>query len=254
MGWKPLGGVNGGVQTSRSEPTRISWAVLILLMALAGPAAAQTDTAANAPSAAPPSAAPPSAAPPSAALPSAAPPSATPPSATPPSATALPTAGTFSYTLMPDSSANIKAAIDKTVAHMSFITRPIARGRLGKVNPTPQHVHVRLAADTASVAFDNGNPVVTPLDGATVPWQNPLAHETDHVHAAVAGDTLRQTIAAPDGERENALIFVDGGARLRLHVTVTSHRLPQPLVYELLFRRDSTAGSDVTPPDSSAAR
>ncbi len=177
------------------------------------------------------------------------------PSATPPdtghtasaaAATAgqgLPAPGTYAYTLVPDSSANIKAAIDKTVAHMSFITRPIARGRLNKVNPTPHHMAVRLATYTASVSFDNGNPVVTPLDGATVPWDNALAHETDHAHAAVAGDTLRQTIAAPDGERENAMVFADGGSRLRLRVTITSHRLPQPLVYELLFKRDSTPPS-----------
>jgi hypothetical protein len=55
---------------------------------------------------------------------------------------------------------------------------------------------------------------------------------------AVVGDTVRQTITAKDGERENALIFSSDGARLRLRVTVTSHRLPRPLVYELFFREE----------------
>jgi acyl dehydratase len=91
-----------------------------------------------------------------------------------------------------------------------------------------------------SVAFDDGDPVMTPVDGHVVPWVNALAKETDQAHVVVAGDTVRQTLVASDGDRENALIFDDGSVRVRLRVTVTSHRLPKPLVYELLFHRDST--------------
>lgn len=154
-------------------------------------------------------------------------------------AAGMPAAGSYTYTLVPDSSDDIKAAINTTVSPMNFIVRGIARGRLTKVNPLPHSLRLRLAADTVSVAFDNGDPVVTPLDGAVVPWYNALAKETDKAHVAIAGDTLRQTISASDGDRENAISFGDGGARLHLRVTVTSHRLPKPLVYQLLFRRDS---------------
>ena len=127
---------------------------------------------------------------------------------------------------------------------MNFpIVRGIARGRLAKINPTPHQVRVDVETDTVSVAFDAGNPVVTPLNGDTVAWRNPLTGETNHAHVAVAGDTVRQTIVAPDGERENALIFSDDGARLRLRVTVTSHKLPRPLTYELLFRATDSTGT-----------
>jgi hypothetical protein len=151
----------------------------------------------------------------------------------------IPAAGSYTYTLAPDSSDDIKAAINTTVSPMNFIIRGIARGRLTKVNPLPHTVRLRLVADTVSVAFDNGDPVVTPSDGAVVPWYNALAKETDKAHVEIAADTLRQTISASDGDRENAISFGDGGARLHLRVTVTSHRLPKPLVYQLLFRRDS---------------
>ncbi len=145
------------------------------------------------------------------------------------------------YVLVPDSSDNIPKAIDHVVSHMNFIVRGIARGRLTKINPMPHQVRVDLETDTVSVAFDAGNPVVTPLNGDTVAWRNPLTGETNHAHVAVAGDTVRQTIVAPDGERENALIFSDDGSHVRLRVTVTSHKLPRPLTYELLFRAsDST--------------
>jgi hypothetical protein len=154
-------------------------------------------------------------------------------------AAGVPAAGSYTYTLAPDSSDDIKAAINTTVSPMNFIVRGIARGRLTKVNPLPHTLRLRLATDTVSVGFDNGDPVVTPSDGAVVPWYNALAKETDKAHVAVAGDTVRQTISASDGDRQNAISFSDGGARLHLLVTVTSHRLPKPLVYQLLFRRDS---------------
>jgi hypothetical protein len=179
--------------------------------------------------------------------PNAAPP-ATPDTAHPPTAgvtsavtDGIPPAGSYVYTLAPDSSDDIKAAINQTVSPMNFLIRGIARGRLTKVNPLPHSVRVRLVADTVSVAFDNGDAVVTPSDGAIVPWYNALAKETDKAHVAIASDTLRQTISASDGDRENAISFTDGGARLHLQVTVTSHRLPKPLAYRLLFRRDSTS-------------
>jgi len=149
--------------------------------------------------------------------------------------------GAAVYTLMPDSSDNIHTAIDHVVSHMNFIVRGIARGRLTKINPTPHQVRVDLESDTVSVAFDNGNPVVTPVSGDSAPWRNPLTGETNHARVAISGDTVKQTITAHDGERENALIFSDNGARMRLRVTVTSHRLPRPLVYELLFRENDAA-------------
>jgi putative oxidoreductase len=157
--------------------------------------------------------------------------------APPKPATSLPPAGSYSYIIAADSSDDVRNAVNRTVEPMSFITRPIARGRLNATNPTPQDVKVTVVGDTLGVAFDGGTPVVTPLDGATVPWQSSLTHETYQVHAMVQGDTVSQLIAAPDGVRQNAYLFSGGGERLRLRVTVTSHRLPGPLVYDLLFRR-----------------
>jgi hypothetical protein len=148
----------------------------------------------------------------------------------------LPAPGTYRFTLVPDSSDDIRAAVNTTVQHMSFITRPIARGRLNKVNPTPQRVRIEVTRDTLAVAFDGGNPVITPLSGDTVSWTNSLTKEVDRTHATITGDTVAQTIAAHDGQRENAYVFTDTGTRLRMHVTVTSPRLPRPLTYTLLFR------------------
>src|SRR5581483_272271 len=91
------------------------------------------------------------------------------------------------YTLMADSSDDIKAAINQTVEHMSFITRPIARGRLNKTNPLPRHVQVTQSDDTIAVAFDDGNPIATPLNGHPVPWQSSMTHEQYQAHAVRIG-------------------------------------------------------------------
>jgi hypothetical protein len=47
------------------------------------------------------------------------------------------------------------AAANRTVEHMSFITRPIARGRLNKTNPLPQHVRVMRSGDTLRFRRDS---------------------------------------------------------------------------------------------------
>jgi hypothetical protein len=102
-------------------------------------------------------------------------------------------------------------------------------------------MHVDLWHDSVGVSFDDGNAVVTPYSGATVPWQNSLTHETYQAHLTIEGDTICQYITAPDGVRENAYLFADSARRLYLHVTVTSHRLPKPLEYTLAFRRDTAS-------------
>jgi hypothetical protein len=152
----------------------------------------------------------------------------------------LPATGTYTYTLVADSSDDVKGAVNHTIEHMSFITRPIARKRLTRLNPIPRHVQVTITADSLSVSFDQLNPIVTPLDGTEVPWRSAISKNDYTIHAVVEGDTLLQVITAPDGERTNALLFDEASGRLALHVTLTSHRLPEPLQYTLLFRRDTT--------------
>jgi hypothetical protein len=158
------------------------------------------------------------------------------PSGTASDSVALPP-GTYVFTLVADSSDDIKKAVNATVEHMSFITRPVARGRLNKTNPLPKQVQVTISHDTLSAKFDDGNPVVTPISGDTVPYLSAVTHETYKATYSPVGDTLSQAIIDKDGVRRNTYIFFDGGQRLRMHVTVTSPRLPGPLNYQLLFTK-----------------
>jgi hypothetical protein len=148
--------------------------------------------------------------------------------------------GTFVYALMPEESDDVKAAIDHTVAHMSFIIRPIARHRLARTNHPPLHITFDVRHDTLVVTLERSNPIRTPRDGHAVPWASGVSSEIYSASITFVGDTLRQLILASDGQRIDDFVFQEGGARLDMHVTLRADRLPTPLDYTLTFRHTPT--------------
>ncbi|HWZ60471.1 MAG TPA: hypothetical protein VNW46_15935 [Gemmatimonadaceae bacterium] len=145
--------------------------------------------------------------------------------------------GTIIYQLVPNESDDVKAAIERSIQHMNFIVRPIARHRLTRTNHPPAHLTFANHTDTLVVTFEGANPIVTPRDGSLIPWVSGVSKEVYRVKAVVAGDTLHQTIVASDGHRVDDFIFSEGGARVRLDVRLFAERLPAPLMYSLSFRR-----------------
>jgi hypothetical protein len=160
-------------------------------------------------------------------------------------ASVLGDSGTHVYTLIPEESDDVRAAIDRAVSHMLFIIRPIARHRLARTNRVPPHLTFGVRPDTITVTFEHANPIPTPRNGAPVPWISGVSRETYTVHIAFAGDTLHQEILASDGAREDDFVFSDNGDRIVMHVTLRADRLPTPLVYTLVFRREP--GADARP-------
>jgi hypothetical protein len=154
-----------------------------------------------------------------------------------PSNRAVTDTGTTVYQLVPDESDDVKAAIDRAISHMNFIVRPIARHRLARTNHPPAHLTFVTRPDTLVVTFEGANPIVTPRDGQLIPWVSGVSREIYRVKAMVAGDTLHQTIVASDGHRVDDFVFSDGGERVRLDVRLYADRLPAPLTYSLMFRR-----------------
>jgi hypothetical protein len=151
---------------------------------------------------------------------------------------ALGVVGNHLYTLVADESDDIRPAIDRSVAHMNFIIRPIARRRLTKANRPAEHLEFDVQPDTLAVTFDAMNPIMTPLNGDSTPWMRGGTHERYEVHVELGGDTVRQVIKTDDGQRENVFVFLDDGAKVLLHVILTAERLPTPLRYTLVYRRE----------------
>jgi hypothetical protein len=153
--------------------------------------------------------------------------------------------GSHVYVVARDESDDVRAAIERAIAHMNFLIRPIARHRLTRTNRVPGRLTFTVTADTLIVTFEHANPIVTPLDGTVVPWVSGVSEDLYHVGITSAGDTLHQLIQASDGSRADDFVFLDGGQRVALHVTLRADRLPRPLTYTLMFYRAPTV--DVTP-------
>ena len=141
-----------------------------------------------------------------------------------------------SYAFVAEGSDDINRAIEQGVASMNFVTRPIARGRLRKVNFPYRTLRIAHTATEVTTIPDSRTPVVSPLNGATVKWRREDGEVFD-VSTSWEGASLRQSFKADDGQRVNVYSLSPDGRTLTMHVTVTSPRLPKPITYALRYAR-----------------
>jgi hypothetical protein len=151
---------------------------------------------------------------------------------------ALAQTGSFegTFTAAAQEQPRIDQAIESAVAKMSFVARPIARGRLKKTNTAYQTIRIAQASSHVSVQLDERKALQMPLDGRAVQWTREDG-ERFEVSANVQAGVLTQTFKAEDGQRVNRFALSPDGATLTLEVTLTSPRLPTPLKYSLTFNR-----------------
>ena len=140
--------------------------------------------------------------------------------------------GTWTQTKADD----IAAAINTTVADMNFIKRPIARGRLTKLNPAYKKVMIAISDKEVVVKLDERAPIHMPPGGKAAPWTREDG-EKFMVAAQVSKDQLIQTFKNDEGERTNVFRMSPDGRSLVLTATVKSPKLPKPLTYSIQFGR-----------------
>lgn len=131
---------------------------------------------------------------------------------------------------------DIAAAIEVTVKDMNFIKRPIARGRLKKLNPAYRKVTITITDKGVAVKLDDRAPILMPAGGKAAPWTREDG-EKFMVAAQVSKDQLIQTFKNEDGERTNVFRLSPDGRALTLTATVKSPQLPKPLTYSIHFGR-----------------
>ena len=143
--------------------------------------------------------------------------------------------GTWRY----DASAsdNVAQAINTAVQRMNFVTRPIARGRLTRTNQPYQRVAVDFTSSQVTVSTDNRSPIVSPSNGTPIKWTREDKEVLD-VSTEWENGVLEQTFKAEDGQRVNRY-SVGADGKMTMEVTITSPRLPRPLVYQLVYNRAS---------------
>ena len=144
--------------------------------------------------------------------------------------------GTF--TLNRQQSDDVNRAIETAVSRMSFVTRPIARGRLRRTNTAYNRVVINYTQTEVSTTFDQRRAVESPANGQPVKWTREDGEKFD-LSTEWQNGRLVQTFRAEDGSRTNTYTISPDGRTLTMHVTLRSPRLTSPLEYKLVFNRAS---------------
>lgn len=142
------------------------------------------------------------------------------------------------WTINRQASDDVNRAIETAVARMSFITRPIARGRLRRTNPVYNRVVVNYTPQTVSTTFDQRHAIESPANGQPIKWTREDGEKFDLSTEWQQG-RLVQTFRAEDGTRTNSYVVSADGNTLTMNVTIRSPKLPQPLTYKLVYNKAS---------------
>ncbi|MBV9039174.1 MAG: hypothetical protein JO182_32115 [Acidobacteriaceae bacterium] len=141
------------------------------------------------------------------------------------------------YVLLRDQSEDIRRAIERATENMNFFVRPIARRLLRQKTILYPSFSLERSGEFLHTSLAGEPPLLLPLSGAAVPWKAPDG-ETVRVRLILGQQALRQIFEAKQGRRENRFTLSSDGGLLMMDVTITSNELPQPVKYQLIYRRD----------------
>ena len=141
------------------------------------------------------------------------------------------------WVLVRDASDNVEQAIEKTIAPMSFITRPIARTRLRARNVAFPRMTITVSTGGLRVRHEKGLNVLylTPES----PVEVVATDGSDAVSQVSFDPNPLFTYEAESGKREDRYTLSPDGSRLTITVLMTSPRLPGPLTYKLVYARQA---------------
>jgi hypothetical protein len=142
--------------------------------------------------------------------------------------------GTFRPVSVPHSRERIDAAIERTVSQMMFLIQGIARSRLRDANPVFNSITIRFPPGGIEVVA--GLPVRSRDDG-TPGTTVGITGAPSRVVQRVTRGRLEQTLTTDEGTRRTEFIASAEGDRLSVRVSISSHQLPVPVQYELLYQR-----------------
>jgi len=142
------------------------------------------------------------------------------------------------YVLDKDKSDEIGRAIADATRNMGFFVKPFARMKLRGMNEPPPRLEIDASTDAFFVRAEGEPPVQSPLDGAWTKWTPRKGGAVD-VRTVWENGGVRQVIAGKEGTRVNRFWLSWDGKGLTVDVRVTSPRLPEPLTYQLVYRRAS---------------
>jgi hypothetical protein len=140
------------------------------------------------------------------------------------------------YALDAAASDDVHKAIDGAVKGMSRLIKGIAHSRLEKTNVPYQRIVISFTPCEVSITTDQWATIVTCACDTPVDWTRKDG-EKFKVSTVWENGKLKQTFKGEDGQRTNIYSISADGKTLTMHVSVTSPRLKQPLMYKQIYRR-----------------
>jgi hypothetical protein len=131
--------------------------------------------------------------------------------------------------------ARLAEVVEKAVAPMSFLIRPIARSRIGRAVVFCGEYQLALDATQMSVTCDALPPIRRKLDNSEGELAVGGGDPVD-VRVSVAQDSLTLRFIAPEGERMTTYRF-DGSGGMEISVRVGSSQMEKPLEWKIRYRR-----------------
>lgn len=135
-----------------------------------------------------------------------------------------------------EGSDDINANINEATSRMNIAIRGIARSRLRKTNAPYQRIAIGYNPQEVTITTDGRDAMRTPANGTPIRWKREDG-ETLNVSTEWKNAVLEQTFAAEDGKRINRYTVSGDGRMMTLEVTITSPRLPKPLVYKQMYHK-----------------
>ncbi len=149
-----------------------------------------------------------------------------------------------SYTVQSGAQERLREAVERAVAPLNFVVRPVARRRLLALNQPSAGIEIFVQGDSIVIRYSNQPELRAQRRGASRTWQNE-AGETLAVEvrapsqAADSVPLLSERYTAEDGVRENRWFLDPTTGHARLEISVASPRLPAPMRLQLSYTRTS---------------
>jgi hypothetical protein len=141
------------------------------------------------------------------------------------------------FILVLGSGDKINQAIETAVSRLSFVTRPVMRGRLRRLCSSAQRIGIDFNPNRINIKYDNRTPVSSPSNGALVGWTREDGERLT-VRSELLNGRLIQTFRYSDLTISNSFSAGPDGKALTLLVTVQGPRLARPFSYKLFYKRN----------------
>ena len=128
------------------------------------------------------------------------------------------------------------AAIEKATDSMFFAIRGVARSRVKDKTAISPLIGFSFGNGTITGSAAAVTPATSPENGAAVPYK--AGGDTVQLSQRLTADgKILQSFTASDGSRTNTYVLSPDNRTLTVFITVTSHKLPQPVSYSLTYLR-----------------